>query len=80
MKMDADLESMYSIVWFQYTHLMQKSIKTYTDYEDIKSDMNTIKILELIKKIWYNFQEVKYSPASVHTIIDRFIKCKQRED
>ena len=42
--------------------------------------MKTIELLDLIKKISYNFQEVKYSPASVHTIIDRFINCRQKED
>ena len=80
MKMDADLEAINSIVWGQCTQGMQATIKTHEEYDDIKSNMKTIELLDLIKKISYNFQEVKYSPASVHTIIDRFINCRQKED
>ena len=80
MKIDSDLEAMYSVVWGQCTQGMQASIKTQETYDNIKSTMNTIELLKIIKKICYNFQEVKYSPASVHTIIDRFINCKQKEE
>ena len=80
MKMDQDLEKLYSVVWGQCTPGLKAKLMALKEYKDIMKKLDSIQLLELIKKICYNFQENVYAPASVHSVIEKFINCKQGED
>src|SRR5210317_172472 len=54
---DDKLEKIYSIIWGQCTASMKAKLKTLSDYEEIKEDLDTIKLLIHIKKKCYNFQD-----------------------
>src|SRR5210317_585934 len=71
---------MYSLIWGQCTANMMAKLKTLSDYEEIKKDLDTIKLLINIKKICYNFQDKKYAPSAFFKAFDMFVNCKQTED
>src|SRR5210317_193221 len=59
---------------------MKAKLETLSDYEEIKEDLDTIKLLINIKKICYNFQDKKYAPSAIFKALDMFVNCKQTED
>src|SRR5210317_802581 len=71
---------MYSLIWGQCTANMKAKLKTLSDYEKIKEDLDTIKLLISIKEIYYNFQDKKYAPSAIYKALDMFVNCKQTED
>src|SRR5210317_518172 len=54
---DEKLEKIYSIIWGQCTASMKAKLKTLSDYEEIKEDLDTIRLLINIKKKCYNSQD-----------------------
>src|SRR5210317_616815 len=71
---------MYSLIWGQCTANMMAKLKTLSDYEEIKKDLDTIKLLINIKKICYNFQDKKYAPSAIAKVLNRCDNCKQTEN
>ena len=59
---------------------MKAKIRTVQDYDKMKDKQDSIQLMQEIQKISYNFQEKNYVPASIHTVLDRFVNCKQKED
>ena len=79
-RMKQDLEKLYSIIWGQSSLAMRAKVRTIQGYDIMRDQQNSIMLMQEIKKICYNFQEKNYVPASIHTVLDRFINCKQKED
>ena len=80
MRLKKDLEKLYSIVWGQCTPAMKAKLRAVKDFEDTKKNLDSITLLKEIKKLSYNFQDKNYVPAAIHTVLDRFFNCKQKEE
>ena len=59
---------------------MKAKLRACKDYETWKDKQDSIALLIELKSICYNFQEKNYAPASIYTVLDWFINCKQKED
>ena len=80
LKMDENSDKAYSIVWGQCAPSMKAKLRAIQDYETMKDDLDTAKLMKEIKLISCNFQEKNYAAASIHNALEKFIACKQAED
>jgi hypothetical protein len=63
--LDENVKSLYHLVWGQCSDSMQSKIKSTDDYDEIKRELNGIRLLISIKDASYDYQSSKYRMQSV---------------
>jgi Reverse transcriptase (RNA-dependent DNA polymerase) len=72
-----NIKLLYSLVWGQCTDTMKQKIEALSNYDDIKSSVDGLKLLKGIETIVYKFNSTQYLPHALHDNIRLFYLTSQ---
>ena len=78
-KFQYDLQQIYNILYGQCSPSMQQTLSTYDGFKILEEAADSIKLLETIEKICYDYQPHEYPPLAAWESIDKLGKSYQPE-
>ena len=78
--LDQNLKSLFSLIWGKCTISMRAKVETMEDYSVMKTDSDSLKLIQALKDIVFNVvTQNKYKPQAMHEALRRFYLFKQEE-
>ena len=59
------MKKLYTLVWEQYTKIIQNKLSVLSTYKNVYKNQNSIKLIKNIKNITYSFRDNKYKSNNI---------------
>ena len=76
-KLDDDIQQIFSIILGQYSPGMEQTLLAIKGYNLMKEEVDSIKLIKNIEKIYYNYQPYEYPPFGSWEALDTLGKAIQ---
>ena len=64
--MEENVQLLWALLWGQASDAVRTKLEVWRDHEDMQQHSAGVELLNAIKDMMYNVQELKYIPLAIH--------------